>query len=704
MPTQESIHVLLIDDPLENFIPQERLQSPGYRLIKARSEKEALSYLTDEDVAVILLALRGPNLEGFETAKRIKQNGPSPTPMIFLSDVDLDPEQILKAYSVGAVDILFHPILPEILKAKLHAFAESYQKGRERGREQKARADALQIDHSGLYQKADEEIAKRKEIEKRWAAQQAITRTLAEAESLNEAAPVLLQTVCENFGWEMGALWLTYNKAHQLRCVETWHLPSVQMAEFREICQKKTFSRNEGLPGRIWGGEEPAWISDIIRDSNFPRKSIAAKEGLHAAFGFPIRGGEEILGVLEFFSHEVREPDQELLEFITCIGSQIGQFIERSWTGEALRESCTQLRLAAESAHAKLWSWDISEDQISFISPSPSGESVGESLGSVVVFLNRVHHEDYQRVVEAIGGAMAGESEFNVQFRLNAPDGSTPWYLGRAHVLRNAQGGPVRMVGVNIEITEQKRLEERLKQKTAEAEESNRLKSQFISKLSHKWRTPVSGILGYSQLLLEGKEGETDPKKKILLENVVRNADDLINLIKDVLGLATIEAGKLSVHLELVHLPSLLGEVVEGVKPLIDQKPVEIYWHTVPELAVIESDAEKIKQIFSHLLSNAVQYTPQGTIRIIEKNLPEKNGVEVAIQDTGIGIRPEALPTLLDPFHPVDTGGTRADEKVRSGLKMVKDMVDLLQGAIKVESEYGQGSTFTVFLPYTWRE
>lgn len=704
MAMQERTTVLIVDDGSENFIPDEFLRSLDYHLIKARSKKEAFTHLAAGDVALILLALRS-DLQGFETAKRIKQNARSrQAPIIFLPTFRLDPEQLLKAYSVGAIDALVYPIDFRILEAKVSAFVESYEENRERRREQKIRVDALEIAQAALYQEANDEAARRKEAEKRWTAQQVITRTLAGAETLNEAAPVLLQTVCESFGWEIGALWLKYRTASQLRCVTTWQLPSVQIAEFREICQKKTFSRNEGLPGRIWSREAPAWIPDVVGDSNFPRKSIAAKEGLHAAFGFPIRGEADVLGVLEFFSREVRKPDQKLLEFIAGIGSQIGRFIERIWAQEALRDRCTQLRLAVQSAHAKLWVWDIAEDQINFISSSPAGESVNESLGSIVVFLNRVHHEDYKVVVEAIGGAMAGEREFDVRFRLNEPDGSTRWYVGRADVFRNAEGGPVRMVGVNIEITEQKRLEERLKQKTAEAEEASHLKSQFISKISHKWRTPISGILGYSHLLREGKEGALDSKEKVLIENVIRNADDLIALIKEVLGLAKIEAGKLSVHSELVHLPSLLGEVVEGVKPLIDQKPVEIYWHTVPELAVIESDADKIKQIFSHLLSNAVQYTPQGTIRIIEKDLPEKNGVEVAIQDTGIGIRPEALPTLLDPFHPVETGGTRADEKLRSGLKMVKDLVDLLQGEIKVESEYGQGSTFTVFLPYTWRE
>jgi len=129
-----------------------------------------------------------------------------------------------------------------------------------------------------------------------------------------------------------------------LRCVEIWHKPSVEIPQFETISREDTFLPGIGLPGRVWSSHEPAYIPDVVRDANFPRAVIAAREGLHAAFGFPILLGSEVLGVMEFFSHDIRDPDQELLNLMATLGSQIGQFIERQRAEEALHHA--QLELA----------------------------------------------------------------------------------------------------------------------------------------------------------------------------------------------------------------------------------------------------------------------------------------------------------------------------------------------------------------------
>ena len=225
MAAQENINVLLVDDQSDNLLFLEAiLQSPDYRLVKARSGKEALKYLVNGTAAVILLDLEMPDLDGFETATQIKERGRSRhTPIIFLTAVPLSPDQTLKAYSVGAVDILPKSVNPGILKSKVSVFVDLYRKSRDRWLALKGRADALAIDNMQLYQKAKKETADRKETEKRWAAQHRVTRVLAEAGNLNEATPRILQTVCEGFGWEMGALWLRYRETRQLRCVTTWY-------------------------------------------------------------------------------------------------------------------------------------------------------------------------------------------------------------------------------------------------------------------------------------------------------------------------------------------------------------------------------------------------------------------------------------------------------------------------------------------------
>ena len=178
--------------------------------------------------------------------------------------------------------------------------------------------------------------------------QYGISRVLAEASSLAKAAPSILKAVCQAVGWEIGAIWRVDSTAEELRCVEVWHLPSISFPEFEKDSRTRTFKKSVGLPGRIWACGQPVWVRDVTSDKNFPRASIAQREGLHAAFGFPILLNEEVLGVIEFFSCDVREPDENFLEMIGVIGSHIGQFIERKEAESALRAAKEQLRTYAD--------------------------------------------------------------------------------------------------------------------------------------------------------------------------------------------------------------------------------------------------------------------------------------------------------------------------------------------------------------------
>jgi PAS domain S-box-containing protein len=202
----------------------------------------------------------------------------------------------------------------------------------------------------GLIYAIAADITERKREEARLAAQHAVTRVLAEAPTLASATPLILQAICESLDWSVGAIWRVDQKEKLLRCVETWHMPSAQVKEFDLRTHSRTFPLGVGLPGRVWEQAQSAWIEDVPHDANFPRASIAAKEGLHAAFSFPILLGAEVLGVLEFFSHEIQQPDRRLLEMMSAIGSQIGQFIERKEAEEALRMYARDLETARKRA------------------------------------------------------------------------------------------------------------------------------------------------------------------------------------------------------------------------------------------------------------------------------------------------------------------------------------------------------------------
>ena len=186
------------------------------------------------------------------------------------------------------------------------------------------------------------DITERKRVEGRLLTQHTVTRILAEAASLQEAAPRILRAICESLIWNVAALWTVDKEGGSLRCVEVWK-ESVEVPEFEAASRATTFGPGIGLPGRVWFSREPAYIPDVVNDANFPRAPIAAREGLHAAFGFPILLGGEVLGVIEFFSKEIRQPGQDLLNMMTAIGSQIGQFIERKRAEEAFRSAQMEL-------------------------------------------------------------------------------------------------------------------------------------------------------------------------------------------------------------------------------------------------------------------------------------------------------------------------------------------------------------------------
>src|SRR6266700_2487809 len=187
------------------------------------------------------------------------------------------------------------------------------------------------------------DVTERKRLEERLRVQHTVAQILAEAATIEEATPRILRALGECLGWDVGALWRVDREAEALRCVELWHKASIEVPEFERVSREFTFVPGLGLPGRVWSSLEPEYIPDVVADENFPRGSIAEREGLHAAFGFPILLGGEVLGVIEFFSREIRQPDQELLNMLAAIGSQIGQFVERKRAEEAFRKAQMQL-------------------------------------------------------------------------------------------------------------------------------------------------------------------------------------------------------------------------------------------------------------------------------------------------------------------------------------------------------------------------
>jgi phosphoserine phosphatase RsbU/P len=195
---------------------------------------------------------------------------------------------------------------------------------------------------NALLRKQLAEIAQAKQ---RLAAEHAVARVLGESTRLTDAAPTILQGISQSLGWDVGVLWTLDRDAAVLRCVDVWHAPQVAIPAFEQACRQHPCLPGIGLPGRVWASEGTVWIPDVTADTNSALAPLAAGEGLHTAVGFPIRNAE-FLGVMAFFSMEIRQADEELLRMMTSVSSQVGQFIERMKAEKALSLQEAQLSVA----------------------------------------------------------------------------------------------------------------------------------------------------------------------------------------------------------------------------------------------------------------------------------------------------------------------------------------------------------------------
>lgn len=238
---------------------------------------------------------------------------------------------------------------------------------------------------------------------------------------------------------------------------------------------------------------------------------------------------------------------------------------------------------------------------------------------------------------------------------------------------------------------------EDLKLQKAEAEEANKMKSQFLANMSHELRTPLNSIIGFTTRVIK-KAGDNLPE--VQRENLIivnEEAHRLLDLINNILDYSKMEAGKMEIYPEPFDLAKVVDEVYNVTKTLIDGQPIrfvqELYSDTIP----VVSDRSKIKHILINLVSNAIKFSEKGTVRLSVK---KENGFYIiSVSDEGIGIAPENLGSIFDEFRQVDGSYTRKVGGTGLGLSITKKYIDMLGGRIEVESTFGIGSCFTVYLP-----
>jgi signal transduction histidine kinase len=227
--------------------------------------------------------------------------------------------------------------------------------------------------------------------------------------------------------------------------------------------------------------------------------------------------------------------------------------------------------------------------------------------------------------------------------------------------------------------------------------EASQLKSQFLANVNHELRTPVSAIIGYAHLVLRATEGQISQLQRENLEDLLRNAERLLNQIDSLLEFSKIEAGKVKVHVQPVKVNEVIQGAVSTIESTLNGGNVRIIREIAPDLPAVNTDREKLGQIILNLLDNAVKFTERGEIRIAA--FQQNGSLKLAVSDTGIGIEGKDLSQIFEKFHQGDLSSSKKYRGTGLGLAIVKQFAHLLGGEVAVESEVGRGSVFTVTLP-----
>ena len=249
------------------------------------------------------------------------------------------------------------------------------------------------------------------------------------------------------------------------------------------------------------------------------------------------------------------------------------------------------------------------------------------------------------------------------------------------------------------DITHRKEFEEKLKKHATEIEIANKSKSDFLANMSHELRTPLNAIIGFSELLKDEMIGQLLPKQKNYITDIFLSGKHLLSLLNDILDLSKIEAGKMTLDLEKTDIPLLFERSLSIVKERALIHNIKLNLDTKEDVRQIYVDTRKLKQVIYNLLSNAVKFTPDGG-RIYVKVKRVSNLLEFSVADTGIGISKKNIIRLFQPFVQLESSLNRKHEGTGLGLSLVKRIVELHGGSVKVKSELGKGSCFTVRIPY----
>ncbi|MCZ6858684.1 MAG: ATP-binding protein [Alphaproteobacteria bacterium] len=421
--------------------------------------------------------------------------------------------------------------------------------------------------------------------------------------------------------------------------------------------------------------EKDAWMAERLRGFYAGEKSVELELGNGRWIQF----------------HNRRTDEGFLVSTFTDITNHVRNRAE-------LAASREQFRQLLETSWVVPWEFDVGTMRFTYVGPQavdlfgyPLADWYAENF-----WVDSMYREDRDYAVGFCEAATERGEDHEMEYRMVAADGRLVWIHDLVTVLPT-EAAPAKLRGVMIDITDKKAAEQSLQEAKETAEEASRAKSSFLARMSHELRTPLNAIIGFSEFMKEQMAGPvSNPKYLGYAADIHRSGLHLLDLVNDILDLSKVEAGGYEMRIEEVDLHGVVERSIAMVAMMAEKREVRIHTE-VPVQCRLVADERAVTQILLNLLSNAVKFSRRGGN--VSLSVLQDDGVSIVVSDDGIGIRPEDIPKVLEPFGQVAGAETVSEPGTGIGLPLSKGLVELHCGTLSIESELGKGTSVTANFP-----
>ena len=530
------------------------------------------------------------------------------------------------------------------------------------------------------------DVTQQKQREHRLALQLLVSQIVGENSSPHVAAMRILEALCVSQDWDMAVKWEVNPDEKRLEFSTAWGAPGRQTEAMIQESMGLTLESGVELPGRVLKEGRPVWIFSLATAAQSQRTQSAMRNEMVSGWAVPVRVGNKILAVLEFYCQFPLREDQETMAAMETAAASLGQMLARSRERGRAEELYRQQEILLDSVADGICGVDR-HGQVSFANPaagrllgapaaSLTGKQVHELLHGCAKAGQKCGDDCALRKVASSQVASAGE---DTVFRIDGTAVPAEYFITPIFDQGRFSGSVLSFRDIS--------------QRYA----LDLLKDEFISTVSHELRTPLTSIRGALGLLTSGILGPINDKAANLLRIAATNSDRLVRLINDILDLERIQSGREPIAFRSIQLSEVVRQSIDGMQPVADAAGVQLIHDTTQ--VEVEGDPDRLLQVLTNLLSNAVKFsTPNSTVSVMLR--PGVAGVTVSVIDQGRGIPADKLEAIFGRFQQVDASDSRQKGGSGLGLAICRTIVVQHCGRIWAERNPVRGSTFRVFLPY----